>query len=79
MSYQPAVSGLDLDRNDVMTWLLRRLGAAWGKGRRKDIRVLDDGSVELVLKYERLGDMLTVLTELDALKAMVREDRGASQ
>jgi hypothetical protein len=78
MSYHPAVSGLDLDRNDVMTWLLR-LGAAWGKGRRKDIRVLDDGSVELVVKYERLGDMLTVLTELDALKAMVREDRGASQ
>lgn len=53
---------------------LRKLGSALEKGRRKDIRVLDDGSVELVVKYDRLGDMLAVLTELDALKAMVRVD-----
>jgi len=54
---------------------LRKLGSALEKGRRKDVRVLDDGSVELVVKYDRLGDLLTVLTELDALKAMISVDR----
>lgn len=76
MSYTPAI---DLDRNVMMAWLLR-LGTALEKGRRNDIRVLDDGSVELVVKYDRLGDMLAVLVELDALKAMASVDpEGAPQ
>jgi hypothetical protein len=77
LSYSLAsASRLDYADGSVLMAWLGRLGAALEKGRRKDIRVLDDGSVELVVKYERLGDMLTVLTELDALKAMVSVDPG---
>jgi hypothetical protein len=74
MSYTPTI---DLDRNVMMAWLLR-LGTALEKGRRNDIRVLDDGSVELVVKYDGLGDMLAVLVELDALKAMASVDPGGA-
>jgi hypothetical protein len=59
-----------LDERSSPYEFMRKLGRALEKGRRKDIRVLDDGSVELVVKYDRLGDMLAVLTDLDTLKAM---------
>jgi len=77
-------SGMVTNRDQMLTALLnasgpyafmRKLGEALEKGRRKDVRVLEDGSVELVVKYDRLGDLLTVLTELDALKAMISVDR----
>jgi hypothetical protein len=90
MSYAAArFSGMVTDYDQMLTAalnpsgpyaFLRKLGAALEKGRRKDVRVLDDGSVELVVKYDRLGDMLAVLTDLDALKAMARVDpEGAPQ
>jgi hypothetical protein len=74
MSYAQAVYR---PQGTLATWLLR-LGTALEKGRRKDIRVLDDGSVELVVKYDCLGDMLAVLVELDALKAMASVDPGGA-
>jgi hypothetical protein len=58
---------------DLGAWLVR-LGAALQKGQRKNIRVLDDGRAELVIEYANLGDMLKVLIELDALKAIAIED-----
>ena len=68
MTYAPVFAEETFD-----VWMLR-LGAALLKGRRKNIRMLASGRVELVVEYESLGYMLKVLTELDALKAMASFD-----
>jgi hypothetical protein len=48
-----------------------KLAASWEKGHRKDIRMLEDGSADLVLNFPGgLGPLVAVLTELDALQAM---------
>jgi hypothetical protein len=70
MTYAPAFAE---ETFDVHAWLVR-LGAALQKGERKNIRVLDNGRAELVIEYANLGDMLKVLIELDALKAIAIED-----
>jgi hypothetical protein len=73
-----------LDERFMATWVLR-LAAALEKGRRKDIRVLDDRSADLVLNFPGgLGPLLALLAELDTLKAMasvatVPSDRGVAQ
>lgn len=58
----------------MVSWFFR-LEATLRKGRRKDVRMLDDGSADLVLHFAGgLGDVLAYLTEIDALKAMIRVD-----
>jgi len=61
-----------------LEWL-RRFGAKTLKGERKDVRVLANGRVEVVIEYPSLGDALAVLADYDDLKAMVREDQRAGR
>jgi hypothetical protein len=59
----------------VIDWL-KKLGVALLEGERREFTLLDDGRALLTLRY-RLGPLLTTVVGLDALKAMVLEDRAA--
>lgn len=61
---------------DVYPYLLEfmwRLGDQLQKGERRGVDVLADGRARIVVEYPTLGDLLTVLEQLDALKAMASE------
>jgi hypothetical protein len=60
----------------VIEWL-KRLGVALLEGERREFAILDDGRGLLTLRY-RLGPLLETVAGLDALRAMVLEDRAAS-
>ena len=55
---------------------LKELGVALLEGERRELTILKDGRALLTLRY-RLGPLLTTVVGLDALRAMVLEDRAA--
>jgi hypothetical protein len=57
-------------------WLIE-LGVALLEGERREFALLDDGRGLLTLRC-RLGPLLTTVVGLDAIRAMVLEDRAAS-
>jgi hypothetical protein len=59
----------------AIEWL-KELGVALLEGERRELTLLDDGRALLTLRY-RLGPLLTTVVGLDALRAMVLEDRAA--
>lgn len=52
-------------------WLIQ-FGARALKGERKDVRVLPNGRVQVMLEYPSLPDVLAIFEDFDALRAMAR-------
>jgi hypothetical protein len=59
----------------VIDWL-KELGVALLEGERRELTMLENGRGLLTLRYP-LGPLLTTVVGLDALRAMVLEDRAA--
>jgi hypothetical protein len=60
----------------VVEWL-KGLGGVLLKSERHGVALLDNGHARLTLEYQSMGALLEAMVHIDALRAMVLEDRAA--